>query len=106
MKFFLFATLLLISFRSYAQKSKPDTVIKRDTINLRGYVYDRMGKPVKYIKLESTQTWMEGPSGHLAASTDSTGYFQISGIKFNDTLTFEESLLYDSYLFTTKEADT
>jgi TonB family protein len=78
----------------FAQKHKPDTVIKRDTINIRGYVYDSMGKPVQYIGLESTQPWMEAPSWHLGTTTDGNGYFQINGIKFNDTLTFDNNILY------------
>lgn len=96
MRLFLCATMLLASFKLLAQTSKPDTIIKRDTINLRGYIYDRMGKPIKYIGLQSTNTWMEAPSWHLGTMTDTTGYFELKGAKFNDTLTFEESVLYNA----------
>jgi len=95
MRTFLCTVLLLTSFKLLAQKSKPDTVIKRDTINLRGYVYDRMGKPVRYIHLESTNPWMEAPTWHVGALTDSTGYFELNGAKFNDTITFEKNVLYN-----------
>ncbi|AYL93805.1 TonB family protein [Mucilaginibacter celer] len=94
MKTFLCAMLLLASFNLLAQKSKPDTVIKRDTINLRGYVYDQLGKPVKNIVVQSANPWMENPSLHVGTRTDSTGYFVLQGAKFNDTLTFDESVLY------------
>jgi len=96
MRLFLCALMLLASFKLLAQKSKPDTVIKRDTINIRGYIYDRMGKPIKHIGLESTNPWMEAPSWHVGAITDSSGYFELKGAKFNDTLTFEKSVLYNT----------
>lgn len=95
MKLLLFSILLLFSLKLSAQKSKPDTVIKRDTINLRGYVYNQTGKPVKYIRLLSTQKWMDAPSWNISAITDTAGYFQLNGIKFNDTLTFEKNVLYN-----------
>jgi len=96
MRLFLCAMMLLASFKLLAQKSKPDTVIKRDTINIRGYIYDRMGRPIKHIGLESTNPWMEAPSWHVGATTDSSGYFELKGAKFNDTLTFEKSVLYNT----------
>jgi len=95
MRLFLFSILLLFSLKLSAQKSKPDTVIKRDTINLRGYVYDQTGKPIKYIRLQSTQKWMDTPLWNIGAMTDTTGYFQLNGIKFSDTLTFEKNVLYN-----------
>jgi TonB family protein len=94
MKLLLFSILLLFSLKLSAQKSKPDTIIKRDTINLRGYVYDQTGKPVRHIRLLSTQRSMDAPSWHIGAVTDTAGYFQIEGSKFNDTLTFEANVLY------------
>lgn len=96
MRTFLCAILLLVSINLSAQKSKPDTVIKRDTINLRGYIYDNMGKPIRHISIQSTNTWMEAPSWHVGTMTDTTGYFELKGAKFNDTLTFEESVLYNA----------
>ncbi len=95
MRTFLCTVLLLTSFKLLAQKSKPDTVIKRDTINLRGYVYDRMGKPVRHIHLESTNPWMEAPTWRVGALTDSTGYFELNGARFDDTITFEKNVLYN-----------
>jgi TonB family protein len=95
MRYFFCAILLLASFNLLAQKSKPDTVIKRDTVNLHGYVYDRMGKPIRHIHLESTNLWMEASTWHVGALTDSTGYFELKGAKFNDTLTFEKNVLFN-----------
>src|SRR6185437_3211542 len=69
------------------QKTK---IIYRDTINLRGYVYNEQGKPIKYLYIESTQLDPEYNQFRAGAVTDTNGFFEIKGAKFYDTLKFGE----------------
>lgn len=66
--------------------------IKRDTINISGYIYDNTGRPLKSLVIESHARDLKYDRLPNSAITDSTGHFTINGAQFNDTLyvaTFE-----------------
>jgi hypothetical protein len=85
--------ILFINQALFAQQTQPG-IVYRDTINLHGYVYNELGKPIKYIYLQSTQKII-GYNIPIAAFTDTNGFFELKGIKFQDTLTFERNILYN-----------
>jgi len=69
--------LLLFTFlamRVFAQKK---VTILRDTIDLRGYVYNENGEPLKDATIVTA---------NYTAKTDDHGYFTLKGIWFSDTL--------------------
>ncbi|MFC0515389.1 energy transducer TonB [Mucilaginibacter angelicae] len=94
MKLFFCLVLVLSASRLLAQQTVKDSVVRRDTINIHGYVYDEAGKPVKYIELRSSQKYIDFDRINITTRTDTSGYFILEGVKFNDTLTFEENVLY------------
>ena len=85
--FILIATCLLAQQKPY--------VVKRDTINLNGYVYDHTGKAVNFIRVESTQLETEHNTFKLGTYTNERGYFELKGARFNDTLTVGPDINYD-----------
>jgi len=93
MKIALFCSLLLLTTAAFAQ----ETII-RDTINLRGYIYQSDGKPAKYAYLESSYRQIDY-SGYknlkLSARTDTNGYFELNGACPYDTLTLRSHELYN-----------
>lgn len=87
------AVLLLMGLQLRAQQEPQ--IIYRDTINLRGYVYDSLGKPIKYFYLESSQRNINFSGFHISALTDTNGFFKINGAKLNDTITVEHHSSYE-----------
>ncbi len=90
------ALLLLIGLLVICSTGKAQYVPKmqyRDTIFLRGYIYDHEGKPVSGMVLRSrhNDTTYGSP---LLSETDANGYFAINGAMVNDTLTIERHFLY------------
>jgi TonB family protein len=85
--FFIFLTNNL-----FAQQN--GDIIYRDTINLRGYIYDNIGKPVKYMVIESKQQYV-GSNAHITVLTDTNGFFKLDGIKYNDTLKLGNIVIYE-----------
>jgi len=83
--FFCWIALLTAAFASAQEKA---SIIRRDTINLRGYIYNEEGKPIRNINLESTQLDPEYNQFKASAYTDTLGFFEIKGAIFNDTLRF------------------
>lgn len=79
--------LFICSFTSLFAQQNPK-IIRRDTINLRGYIFDEQGKPMKYLYLESTQLDPEYNQFKAHSYTDTSGFFEIKGAIFNDTLRF------------------
>lgn len=77
----------------FAQQ-KPYTV-KRDTINLHGYIYDSGGKGVDFLHVESTQLETDHNTFKLGTYTNERGYFELKGARFNDTLTIGPDIHYD-----------
>ncbi|WDF56365.1 TonB family protein [Mucilaginibacter sp. KACC 22063] len=72
--------LVTLSGAVYAQK-----VVKRDTINIRGYIYDADGKPARvYLLSKSYSLSIEGK--HIDALSDSTGFFHMEGLNPVDTI--------------------
>jgi len=91
----LFIAFMLIAVSSFASR-KTDTVIKRDTINLRGYIYDEYGNPIKFVHIQSTQMDVQYNHYKVNCWTDTSGYFELKGAKFNDTLTITEHAIYNT----------
>jgi TonB family protein len=91
-----FALMLMIS-NVYSQHT-----VYKDTINIRGYVYDNTGKPVNKLLITSKQWDLEYNRYRISSSTDSTGYFELMGAKPNDTLTTDNSLVYDGITYMNK----
>lgn len=94
MKLFFCLLLILSASKLFAQQTKKDSIIRRDTINIHGYVYDEAGKPVKYIELRSSQKYIDFDFLNISTRTDTLGHFMLNGVKFNDTLTIEKNVLY------------
>jgi TonB family protein len=102
MKIILFCYLLILTTLNFAQE-KPETII-RDTINLRGYIYQSDGKPAKYFEI--TSSYIQADCNYantnkikIAATTDTNGYFKLHGAKLYDTLTINHQLLYSPQYF-------
>ncbi|WP_183578961.1 energy transducer TonB [Mucilaginibacter sp. X5P1] len=91
MKKLIFNTFLLILWVSdiFAQQ-KPQRIISKDTINLRGTIYNAAGKPAGDILIESRQLDLQYNKYPIRAITDSTGHFEMKGVKPQDTLTIED----------------
>ena len=93
MKKLLIALLLFCGTTAFAQQ-KPYN-LQRDTINLRGYIYDSFGKPAKMMHVQSSQTDIEHNTFKIATYTDQSGYFELKGAKLNDTITIGPDVHYD-----------
>jgi TonB family protein len=92
MKINLSFLLLLCTTCLFAQQPY---VVKRDTINMHGYIYDSSGKPINFLHIESTQLETEHNTFKLGAYTNDQGYFELKGARFNDTLTLGPDIHYD-----------
>ena len=92
-KIILSCFLIGSSISLFAQQKS--YVVTRDTINLRGYIYDNSGKPVNFIHIESTQLETEHNTFKLGTYTNDRGFFELKGAKFNDTLTIGPDIHYD-----------
>lgn len=90
----LLSCLFAICTTSLFAQQKPYT-LKRDTINLHGYIYDSSGKGVNFLHIESTQLETEHNTFKLGTYTNDRGYFELKGAKFNDTLTIGPDIHYD-----------
>lgn len=93
MKQLLSGLILLVLVNSTLVAQQQQGIVKRDTINLHGYIYDVLGKPVKFILVQSTQKDID-KGINIATRSDTLGFFELKGIKFADTLTFERQILY------------
>jgi TonB family protein len=94
MKLLFIWSFILLSNSLLAQKSThKDTIIKADTINLRGVVYDYEGKPVKNIDLLTQQHNYR----LYATKTDSNGYFEVKGADPNGGLRLLDARYYNTY---------
>jgi len=92
MKLGLFCSLLLLTTVTFAQEK-----IVRDTINLRGYIYQSDGKPAKYMLIRSSYSQVDYSNYNfkLGPTTDSNGYFELRGARPYDTLTLAAHKLYN-----------
>jgi len=102
MRIALLYFLLLTTITVSAQKK--DVTIKvvpiiRDTINLRGYLYQSDGKPAKYFFITSSYSqaayvYSYNVDVKIRAMTDTNGYFELHGARLYDTLTVDHQLFY------------
>jgi TonB family protein len=89
----IFCLFLTCSAANLFAQQQPK-VIYRDTINLRGYIFNDQGKPMKYLYIESTQLDPQYNLFKVGAYTDTSGFFELKGAKFNDTLKFQGHATY------------
>jgi len=85
--FILLGTCLFAQQKTYT--------LQRDTINLHGFIYDNTGRPLKLMHIQSAQLETEHNYFKAGAYTDASGYFEIKGAKFHDTLTVGPDIRYD-----------
>jgi len=94
MKLLFIWCFVLLSNSLLAQKlTGRDTIIKADTINIRGVVYDYEGKPVKNIDLLARQYNYR----LYATKTDSNGYFEVKGADPNGGIRLLDARYYNAY---------
>jgi TonB family protein len=93
MKRIVICLVLTFAFTNLFAQEKA-IVISRDTIHLRGYIFDQRGKPIKHLGIESTQLDTDYNEFKVGCYTDTNGYFELKGAKFNDTLTIKEHTIY------------
>ncbi len=88
----------LVSASSFGQAQR---TVQLDTINVRGVVYTPDGKPASAIVLTCLgPSYNIDDSAHgvvLYARTDSTGRFELKGLKFDDVITVENFKYYSKY---------
>jgi len=77
-------------------------IVRKDTINLRGRIYEANGSPSAGSMISSKQLDLQYNRYPISARTDSTGYFELKGARPNDTLlikdpNYELSSVYSSY---------
>lgn len=94
---FLVFILILMMGNAYSQRK-----VYKDTINIRGYIYDYTGKPVSKLLITSKQWDLQYNRYRISSVTDSTGYFELKGAKPNDTLTTDSRLIYDGINYMNK----
>jgi TonB family protein len=81
--------MCLNTLRLFAQTDQA-YLIRKDTINLRGMIYQASGKPATKVFIQSATQLDERHRGYdISSVTDSTGYFEIKGIRPVDTLYME-----------------
>lgn len=88
--------LILLSFITYTGRSqvifsnkKPIyKVVKQDTINIRGIVYDAYDHPVRGLRLTSRNKELVFDGYYIYTTTDTAGKFYLKGSLFNDTLKY------------------
>lgn len=72
--------------------AQQDTVIRKDTINLRGVVYTANSTPAAGIIIAGRQLDLKYNKLSMFALTDENGYFELEGAKPYDTLTINDPL--------------
>jgi TonB family protein len=88
-------TCLFVLFINCLFAQQKPTVIKRDTINIHGFIYDDEGKPLKLAHVQSAQLETENNYFKAGTYTDASGYFYLKGAQTNDTLTVGPDIRYD-----------
>jgi len=86
------ALCLTFYWQASAQYISIDTpqykTIQKDTINIRGLVYDDAGRPVPNLRFYSKNNQLVYSGYPIYSHTDREGRFILNGALFNDTLSF------------------
>jgi TonB family protein len=86
---FVFSFTLLNCCAQFIAVDKPTyKKVTRDTINIRGIVYDVFGNPVPSLRFTSKNDEIVFDGYRIYTSTDKDGKFEIKGALFNDTLDY------------------
>src|ERR1700761_182607 len=93
MKVFLTVILIAYCVQSNAQNvvsadSRKYNSIPKDTINIRGVVYDYFDKPVSHFFLLAHNILLANDGYPSTVITNSDGKFTMNGVLANDTLTY------------------
>lgn len=72
-----------------AQDTPKYTIVHKDTINIRGIVYDAQGKPAPSVSITSKNKNLKTPAYPLSTLTDSKGRFLLNEALVKDTLKIE-----------------
>lgn len=89
------AVMCLLCSSAFAQQSK--SVIYKDTINIRGYVYYDNGKPAPGTYITSKEKELQYDKFELGITTDDKGFFELKGAKANDTLDVKTPFTHNQY---------
>jgi TonB family protein len=84
----LFFIILLILGTTVSKAQYEYKTVHQDTINIRGIVYDALGKPVPSLQFISQNTQMIYDGYPIWTTTDDQGRFQLNGALPKDTLHF------------------
>jgi hypothetical protein len=90
--------MLLVTTVAFAQEKVVPII--RDTINLRGYIFQSDGKPAQHFMITSSYSLATEYSAYanidakLRTQTDTNGYFELHGARPYDTLTMDQQLFY------------
>ncbi|KQC00147.1 TonB family protein [Pedobacter sp. Hv1] len=79
----------LIPLFALSQKSNDSVEVDIDTIHVRGFVYDKLGKPIKDVKISTNL---------LSTMTTENGYFELKGIQKGRPIAFVKDSL-SSFLY-------
>jgi TonB family protein len=83
----LYIGLCFLPYCMYGQiKLNANKVVKNDTINLKGVVYDYYGKPVSNIPIGFASGSFHPPGFPVVTLTDKDGNFELNGANVNDKL--------------------
>ncbi|WP_158557101.1 energy transducer TonB [Mucilaginibacter conchicola] len=80
----VFVCCIVFACSAYAQDA--GKLIKSDTINLRGIVYDHANKPVSGLSIGFAPGNFHPPGFPISTSTDKNGNFELKGAAVNDKL--------------------
>jgi len=96
--FIPFLVLSLSSSLGFAQQKTYPYTIQKDTINLKGIVYDVSGKPMPQISVISKQRSLQHNLNYITAVTDNNGMFELKGAMPQDTITIDDFSYKSMYL--------
>ncbi|MGI4020172.1 MAG: TonB family protein [Janthinobacterium lividum] len=81
----LFINVVFLCFAK-AQNTNQVFIVKQDTINIRGIVYDAFGKPAPNVQVISKKFDFKNYNQFPISVTDSSGRFELKRTSFKDTL--------------------
>jgi TonB family protein len=89
-------SLILVTCITCTAISQTKSIIV-DTVNVKGNIYGNDGEPASSIIITALQRPLNVHGSVYYAKTDSTGRFELKGLRVNDTLTIENSQYYSQY---------
>ena len=85
--FILFSAFAIVCNAQYISINKPKyRIVHRDTINIKGVIYDYLGRPVTGAQILSKNNELTFDGFYVYTSTDLEGKFVLNGALVTDTL--------------------